>query len=221
MSQQDVFAASEGDRWFERNRHLVLAEDSAWLEHDVPLRLLGLCDVRAERALELGCASGQRLEALLRMGLAQHATGTDVSAAAIGEGARRYPAVDLRRQPISDPVEGQYDLVIVNFVLHWLDRSLLSRTVANIDAALREGGHLLIGDFLPDAPRRVPYHHCEGLFTYKQDYPACFKALGFYTEVARLVFDHDDLTHPVKDVPEQRRGACVLLSKTTNLYGAS
>lgn len=213
MSQQDVFAASEGDRWFERNGGAAADDEARWLERDVPLRLLSVCGLQAESVAELGCASGARLDALLRRGIARRAFGTDISAAAIAEGSRRYPDLDLHQQPITQPVSGQYDLVIVNFVLHWLDRSLLAQAITAIDGAVRVGGHLLLGDFLPDAPTRVPYHHCEGLFTYKQDYPSCFKSLGTYHEVVRLVFDHDDPTRPIRNAPAQRRGVCVLMHK--------
>jgi hypothetical protein len=66
-----------------------------------------------------------------------------------------------------------------------VDRRLLARAVANLDAALADGGLLAIADF--DAPflRANPYHHQPGLHTYKQDYASIFSSLGTYHSLYR------------------------------------
>jgi SAM-dependent methyltransferase len=66
------------------------------------------------------------------------------------------------------------------------------RAVAEIDRVLRDGGHLLRSDFLPDAPTRVRYHRRPevDVWTYKQDYAQPFLASGLYGEVERIVIDH-------------------------------
>ena len=77
------------------------------------------------------------------------------------------------------------------YVLHWVDRSTLTRTVCAIDGLVGDGGLLILGDFLPDYPQRRRYHHLpdEDLYTFKQDYPALFTGLGLYRKMARLTYD--------------------------------
>lgn len=223
MNQDTHFLQGEGDAWFRRNRDYMLAQSDDWISHDVPLRMLRARPVPMEAVLELGCSFGRRLDMLTRMG-AQRCVGTDASAAAISEGASLYPGLDLRHALITEPVGETFDLVIVNFVLHWVGRASLSRAIAAIDCAVKPGGHLILGDFLPDRPIRRDYAHKPGLFTYKQDYAACFTALGLYGEIERRIFDHDDPAHPEvapDAIDPQRRGACVLLRKSEEGTAAS
>lgn len=214
MTQDSIFLESEGDAWFRRNSPVLLGDEGAWAAHDMPLRLLGLAGVTLDSALEFGCAAGTRLDLLLQRGIARTAAGTDASAQAIATGRARYPALDLRQARIADGVDERFDLVIVNFVLHWVDRGALAASLAAIDRAVRPGGWLLVGDFLPDAPRVRDYSHCPGVFTYKQDYAAAFAALGWYRTAARLVYDHDDPAHPLDCEDENRRAFCSLLRKS-------
>jgi SAM-dependent methyltransferase len=192
MTQDEIFAATEADRWFERNRAALTSLDPA---KDVPLRLLDLYRLRPQRVLEVGGANGYRVAQLLERG-ATSATVVEPSLAAITDGRARYPRV-VFHQGVARmlPVEGNFDLVIVHFVLHWIDRALLLQAIAEIDRVLAPDGHLVIGDFSPHGPRRAPYHHLpdRDVHTFKQDYAAIFTASGLYQTVASLSSDAYDL----------------------------
>jgi SAM-dependent methyltransferase len=113
----------------------------------------------------------------------------EISADAIGDGRKRYPDIEFLSGLACDlPVETgrQLDLVIISFVLHWIDRSTLLRSVAEIDRVVRPLGHLVIADFLRAAPERVDYHHLPGadVWTYKQDYAEVFVASSLYEHLA-------------------------------------
>jgi SAM-dependent methyltransferase len=88
----------------------------------------------------------------------------------------------------SIPLRDPFDLIIVNFVLHWTDRANLLRSVAEVDRLLVDGGFLIIGDFHPSNFVKVRYHHlaAERVFTYKQDYAATFLSSGLYHGVCLL-----------------------------------
>ena len=188
--QSRVFLEGEGDRWFERNRHALLEADWA---SDAPLRLLDTHGVQPVRAFEVGAANGYRLAALhSRFGC--EAYGIDASSSAVADGMARFPGVHLQAAP-SHAIpfaDAMFDLVVANFVLHWVDRALLLRTLAEMDRVLVDGGLLLIGDFLPDEPTRRPYHHLPGrdVHTYKQDYAAVFLATRCYEPMATLSGAH-------------------------------
>jgi ubiquinone/menaquinone biosynthesis C-methylase UbiE len=136
---------------------------------------------------------------------------------AIQDGQAQFPDVEFLRGTASElPVGAQagFDLIIVNFVLHWVDRSTLLRSVAEIDRVLADGGFLVIGDFCPSLPQRVRYHHLpeQEVWTYKQNYGDIFLASNLYEMIASYSFDHS--THALRsDVRPQDRAQVSLLRK--------
>src|SRR5262249_45817990 len=120
------------------------------------------------------------------------------------------------RIPLQDP----FDLIIINFVLHWVDRSTLFATLAEIDRLLVDGGHLIIGDFYPANRMRVRYHHLPDaeVYTYKQDYSAAFLASGLYHQVAVLTFDHATRSLRADVAEDERFATCLLRKALSELY---
>lgn len=220
-SQEQCFFDGEGDAWYKRNQTaLTVAGHFDW-----PLALIDQLGDKAKIAAvaELGCANGYRLEALRQRGIGNEHVGVDVSAEAIAQGSRHFPALELLRAPLSNvPLEKTFDLVIVNYVLHWIDRERLVRTIGEIDRLVKDGGTLVIGDFLPDAPSRRQYHHRPegGVFTFKQDYAAIFSALGTYREIARVCYNHDAMPEAIQAAASETRAGCCVLRKSLSGYYA-
>jgi SAM-dependent methyltransferase len=210
-TQDQIFVEKEGNQWFRRNQAALEKLDPS---ADLPLRLLELYGVRPRRVLEVGAANGFRLAALAQR-YGAHAVGCEPSADAIAAGRDRYPGIEfVQGQASKLPVAGPFDLVIVNFVFHWIDRSLLLTSVAEVDRVLEDGGLLLIGDFFPSNPLKVRYHHLPEVrvFTYKQDYAAVFLASGLYQSVCLLTADHSSRALKA-EVSEDHRIATWLLRK--------
>jgi len=186
LSQDELFAASEGDRWFERNRgHLTAAEDPI-------LGLIEQCGIEPQAVVELGASNGYRVAELQRKYNCK-SVAVDVSAAAVAAGREAFPAVEFALGPVYEvPVRRQFDLVIVNFVLHWVQRSNLMRAAAEIDRLLAPSGFLALGDFLPSSNVRVPYRHLPGadVWTFKQDYARLFTASGLYRTIVSVSGRH-------------------------------
>lgn len=211
MTQDDVFARSEGNNWFARNA--VALQETDW-ERDLPLRLLELYGVRPAKAVEVGGSVGARMAWLARA-FGTIATVVEPSAEAIARGAQYYPDVRfVQGTAARTGLDEQFDLVIVNFVLHWIDRNNLLRSIAEIDGLVRDGGHLLIGDFAPSNRMRVPYHHRNDveLFTFKQDYANIFLTAGLYRSVGQLTAHHASRAL-ASAVPAAERIAVHLLHK--------
>ena len=219
VDQTDVFRGGEGDNWFRRNQdHLAEAVDS-----DPVMRLVREFVVREGQpasACELGCANGWRLAALRDvLPAGARLAGSDISAEAIAVGRSQYPGLELAVGALDAPnLNGPFDLVIVSFVLHWVARERLAQSIACIDGLVRENGLLVVADFLPDQPTARRYHHRPDidLFTFKQDYAACFLGLGFYEELGRDIFAHSRKTG--QHIDPQDRAACTLLRKRLSLY---
>lgn len=196
MGQDRLFLEGEGDRWFNRNRDAL----DGGLEADWPLRIVRSLARRSElrSVVELGCANGYRLAALrdvLDPGCRMF--GVDASDEAIVEGRSRYPGIEFRKGLLSDiPLSSGHDLVIVHFVLHWVERESLARSVAEIDRIVTDGGFLIPGDFLPD-------------------YPRIFISMGTYREVWRVAYGYREKAAFLDVVPSNERCFCALLSKSS------
>lgn len=182
MSQDDVFVDTEGDAYWRRNRtHMERCPSG-----DACLRLLELYGIRPTSALEVGASNGYRMAAL-QQSYGCRAVAVEPSRDALQDGRNRFPEVEFYHGTVTQiPLWEQFELVIVNFVLHWVDRANLLRAVAELDRCLADGGFLLLGDFGAVGYTSVPYRHADGLYTFKQDYAGLFVASGLYHPVGML-----------------------------------
>jgi SAM-dependent methyltransferase len=115
------------------------------------------------------------------------------SAQAIANGMAKFPCVHFVRGSADHlPLKRRFELIIVNFVFHWIDRANLLGVVSEIDRLLEDGGFLIIGDFQPVNRLSVPYHHLANgaVRTYKQNYAEVFLASGMYHSVSFLTGHH-------------------------------
>ena len=199
VNQDDIFLETEGDVYFSRRRNGRRNKDSREIfEKDFPLKIIDLLKIKPDKVLEVGAAEGERLaEISRRFGGKGKYVAVEPSLDAIRYGQERYPFISFRRGLMYDlPIEDgeTFDLVIVNFVFHWVTRNHLMRSISEIDRAVVDGGFLIIGDFLPDFPSKVKYHHLpnEQVYTYKQDYAKIFLASQIYSCVVSFTFNHDN-----------------------------
>jgi SAM-dependent methyltransferase len=213
VSQDKVFVDFEGDAWFQRDLSKIEKFDA---EMDLPLKTVELYRLRPRRILEIGGANGFRLAAIHEHYDVERLVVIEPSLKALADGQSRYDFIEFVRGVASDvPLSGPFDLVIMNFIFHWIGRTSLLKSVAEVDRLLVDGGFVMIGDFLPSNRLRTRYHHLpeHQVFTYKQDYAALFLASGLYRLVCMLTGDHDSKAlNP--DVGETERIGVFLLRKT-------
>jgi ubiquinone/menaquinone biosynthesis C-methylase UbiE len=137
VHQDKIFMHFEGDRWFERNHSALIRFDAGG---DLPLRLIDLYELRPEFVLEIGAANGFRLAAI-HMRTGARVVAVEPSSKAILEGKASFPFVTfVRGVAHAIPLQERFDLVIVNFVFHWIDRANLFQSVAEVDRMVRDGG---------------------------------------------------------------------------------
>lgn len=213
-SQDQIFASNESDKWFERNRDALKGFDP---EDDFPLKLIELYHIQPDNVLEVGAANGSRLAVISELYNAR-VVAVEPSVEAILNGKTRFPRVEFIRAGASAiPLLELFDLIIVNFVFHWIDRANLLRSVAEIDRLLIDGGYLIIGDFSPSNLTMVRYHHLQDqeVYTYKQNYAATFLASGLYHSVCLMTGDHA-FKAPKGDVSDNDRIGIWMLRKMLN-----
>jgi SAM-dependent methyltransferase len=214
--QAQVFSAGEGDAWLARNRAHLQGYD---LAADPVAAAVAECGLQPRRILDYGCSLGTRLSALCAT-YGANGAGVEPSAQAIAAATARDPdrtwvVGTLDAHP---PLQGTFDLVILSFVLHWVDRRLLLASLANLDRHVADGGCIVLADFLPDHPQRREYHHLagQGVFTYKNDYPAMLAATGVYRLLLRRTLAYPGFT-PARPGPGDRAVVAVLERITPDL----
>ncbi len=177
-----AFIEDEADNWYKRWKgggFQLTSEKKILAEHIKDLK---------GYTLDVGCANGYQIAHL------KGAWGVDPSSLAVFEGRKENPHLSLvvgasHALPFGD---AKFDTVLVSFVLHWVDRQRLLKTLSEIDRVLKVGGHIYLNDFYPDQPIKNPYHHRTDveIFTYKQRYPTLFLDCG-YVEIRRHEYNHD------------------------------
>lgn len=183
MSQAEIFKEFEGQNWYERNKDVLKCT-----EDDFIFRVISLYNLKPKTILEVGCSDGFRLD-FLNQKLNADCSGFEANPKPVEVGLVKYPNIRLKQGLCKDiPFEEKFDLVICNFVLHWIDREDLISSINEIDRMVKPKGYLIIGDFFPNEPTVNDYTHISGgtVKTYKQDYSLCFTEGGGYTNLAHL-----------------------------------
>lgn len=191
MKQKEAFLESEADAWFNRNR------DSLGNVDPVTDAIVSAA-IKPRHVLEVGCANGWRL-AKLRTMFGCEVIGVEPSREAAMDAARlRIPVLQTTASCL--PVTpGDYDMVIYGFCLYLLDPSDWLRSVAEGDAVLEPGGHLVIHDFAAIArPFARHYEHRAGILSYHFDFAGLWLASPLYHVVARHMVGDDEMVTVLK-----------------------
>lgn len=187
MNQDEIFKRFEADNYFRRNQKDLNSGNA--LKNDTVLKLIRIFNIVPRRVLELGCANGYRLN-YLRDKYGSVCSGVDCSGLAIEDGRRRFSGVKLFCSGLEklNFKDVSFDLVIINFVLHWIDRKVLPQVISETDRVLKNNGLLIIADFFPFFPKKTRYHHLKdfNVYTYKDDYSRMFEKLGYYQNIGRI-----------------------------------
>lgn len=191
MPTQDKIFVKEGDNWFIRNNCEPGREFEAlgYLRHQP--------DFKPKKILDIGCSNGKKLGQILNLyGRLAQGFGLDPSRLAIKNGQKEFPRLKLRHgfsHDLSFFKDDSFDLIIMSFVWHWIDRKKLLQTVSEVDRVLKNKGRLIILDFAPPFSCKVKYHHLprQKVYTFKQPYWDIFAATQIYSLAYLEEFQHD------------------------------
>ncbi len=218
-NQSDVFLAGEGDRWFDRS---LTAADPVRRSTDIALKYLLSQNLDDATVIEVGCAEGWRLHELSKQYRAEY-IGVDPSKKATEAGKKLYgPAVDLRVATAANTglESDSADFLLAGFCLCLCDRGELFQIAYEFDRLLKDGGQLLVLDFVPPIPYQNPYHHRSGLSTFKMDYASMFEWNPDYSMI-HMCIDSLESQAGETDSPDTKFGLKVLRKDSSSAYPVS
>lgn len=148
--------------------------------------------IRGGSILDLGCGAGNNLHCLHKRFRTKRGVGVESSAKVVKLLSGLFPEFefyenDCRSLPFA---AGDFDLVILRSVLHWVDRNYLMQTIG--EAVRVSAKYLLVSDFAPTRPYSVIYHHDGRCRTFKMSYQALIEGTGFMRCVASVYSRADD-----------------------------
>lgn len=190
INQKHVFWDSEADAYERRN------PEAPGLDPSI-IEVIARYVAKGDTILEVGCGSAANLRAIeSRLQGEIRCFGCDPSLSAIEHGRAKAPRHQLVRATADSLpyAAASFDVVLISFVLHWIDPELLFQTVAEVDRVLRDcrdgrPGILAIADFAPSDPHSRPYRHQEGLRTCKMNFSGLWTAHPGYICVESHIFD--------------------------------
>jgi ubiquinone/menaquinone biosynthesis C-methylase UbiE len=217
-AQGEIFLSGEADRWFERNlpsrvnEHQQPAADVAYL-----LDVLAPHRPTINSVLEIGCCDGLKLNQLCKS-LDATGCGIDPSEQAVAKGNTRFGSsgielvVGLAQElPYADH---SFDLVYFGFCLYLVDRHTLAASLREAHRVLKPGGFLAITDFDPAVPHARPYHHREGVQSFKANYAQAFVRPGAYQLIYKHSFSHSQAYFDSNS--DERVATSVLFKEASN-----
>lgn len=159
------------------------AEEVSWFQTETrySLELLQAAGMGPEtRLIDVGGGASRLVDGLLAAGR-RHVSVLDLSAAALRQAQTRLGALAVRVSWIEGDItqaelpEDGYELWHDRAVFHFLtDAEQRARYVAQLQRALRAGGHLIIATFAPDGPER-----CSGLPVQRYSAAALQAEIGY------------------------------------------
>ncbi len=194
MTQKDIFLASEGDAWFDRNQSALGLSQNVWhgriIDLANSLKSTELLPTTTRpRVLEVGCANGALMQ-LLEEQAEVNCWGIEPSGAAVSEAKKNGLNVVRGTADYLPFPDEAFDVVIYGFCLYLCDLEDHQRIVAECERVLAPNGLVLILDFFADRQHSNPYHHCAGVQCHKMDWASLFQRDSQFVCLHHTVGDH-------------------------------
>lgn len=185
--QKDIFLSGEGDAYFTRNLEKLKGNTSD-IDDDMLLNAIDNLGLAPKSVLEIGASNGWRLD-VLHSRFSCDAQGVEPSEQAVTDASERYPNIHMHVGAADELKfeDNRFDVVIFGFCLYLCDQSDLFKIVAEADRVLKDGGWILIWDFIPSLSYKNPYNHLDGVYSHKMDHAKLFTAHPAYKLMYRKV----------------------------------
>ena len=129
------------ERFHPKSKRRVILADDLWMDQWKQ----NLIDITNKQALDLGCGCG--LDSLYLSGLGFKVTAIDFSEEALNICKENAPDVNLMRHDISETLpfsKNQFGVISANLSLHYFDKQMTHRIIADIHRCLDKNGVLMV-----------------------------------------------------------------------------
>lgn len=181
-----TFTGTDGDAWYHRNKD-KMGQGKDFVMSTIDFAAIELA---GKQVLEVGCSDGWRLEQLQERGAVTY--GMEPSFAARMAGNSAIYAGFIQQPGGFRSMVPDMDVVIIGFCLYLVDPDSLFQAVTNVDDILKDGGHLVIHDFLPESPCSRVYEHNPSLMSRKMNHAKLWLAHPAYRLLHAHVEELDD-----------------------------
>ena len=195
MSFQDKFYRDiEANAFFKRHiQNLNNSELRNSKKEILKVLLNNKIKLKKKNVLEIGCFIGDLLK-FLKKNYECKVNGIEPSSYACIYAKKNYNLIienntfdKSTKSLLTKKNFEKFDLIVVEDVLSWVDRSLILKTINSIDWLLKPEGHIFLRDFAPKKSFAVKNHHWknEKIFNFKQSYghKTFFLMSGKYSSV--------------------------------------
>lgn len=193
MKQAEVFLASEGDAYFERNHPFTLHFNP---QQDLvigALKSIYTADPQRNapvpKILEIGCGEALRLS-WLQNNSSFAVVGLDPSSKAVTQALQRGVTAHKGTADALPFARAEFDVVIFGFCLYLCDPDDLFKIAQEADRVLKRSGWIIIHDFFSPVPIKCIYRHYQGVYTRKMDYRKIFDWHPAYHCFSHQIYDH-------------------------------
>lgn len=199
MNSKDIFLASEGDAYFERN---ITIYENGSISKGISLfdNFIDKNHIMKAKILEIGCCSGNNLVHFYKK-YNFEGYGIEPSTEAV-----EYGNSCMKEHGISDMIKlykgtsdelpfqnSEFDIVYIGFCLFWIDRSFLFKTISEVDRVLKTGGYIFLEDFDTSIPYKRVNKHNPDAFTYKLDYTKIILSDPRYYLCEKTSYSHENM----------------------------
>ena len=179
MSFQDSFYRNkEANAFFKRNIKNIDHKELRNNKKEI-LKILDIkIKLKNKSVLEIGCFIGDLIK-FLKKNYKCNVHGIEPSSYAC-KYAKKYFNLSLENNTFDKSKKSllikknfeKFDLIIVEDVLSWVDRSLILKTITSLDWLLKPNGHIFLRDYVPNKSFAVKNHHwkSEKIYSFKQSF---------------------------------------------------
>lgn len=184
MNKQN-FLNFEGTNFYNRNKSYFNASN------DFILNNFDINNHSDKTILEVGCSNGWRLNEFNKFNNKNKYIGLEPSLDAIQDNIFENIKILHGTCDKINLLDDSVDILLIPFVFMYVDRTLLFKSISEIDRVLKNGGLLIITDFYSNRQRKNSYKHIPGSFIYKQNYFEIFTSSKNYFLKKLECFTHN------------------------------
>lgn len=200
----NIVKIKEGDNYFKRNTNFYNPSKKISGGGEVrDLRIIDLIkqnNLKPKSILEIGCATGIKLNQYQENLKTNINYGIDLSSKAINFGKKKYKKLKLLKLSSLEinKIKKNFDLIICGFFLYLLDREEIFNQFNLIYKKLTTNSHLIINDFDPVFKHTNTSTHNKNLKSFKMSYDNFLEESGLFKVIYKISYNWESINDKKK-----------------------